>query len=164
MKKALLFIGVCSLTVFLMAVLVGLTAPQVGMTIVKAQTCCNPPPASWPTANWPKNTVVHVQIQAGVFDDVEVDAIKAAFRAWNARSLDNCSNVTYPEPYELVDTPPSHSGHVFYVRYDGEYTAPKQGITTGSGVESVFIYSQTTLFRNMRELGLPQFKGAFVKG
>lgn len=129
---------------------------------MEAQSCCNAPIRPFPQVKWAKNTQVHVKIEAGVFDETELEGIKAAFRAWHARSLNNCSNVTYPEPYEIVDTPPAQGDNVFYVRYEGEYTPPQPGITGYQGLD--VNYAQTTLFRNMRQLGLPQHKGAFVKG
>ena len=162
MKKAHLFVAVSSLTVVLILVLFSNTVLRSVIRPVEAQGCCYPPVAPPPTARWAQSAQVFVKIQAGVFDDVEVEAIKAAFRSWNDRRIGNCSRVVFPEPYEIVGSPPPHSGNAFYVRYDGEFTAPQAGITGAEGIEHY--YAQTTLFRNMRELGLPQYKGAFVKG
>jgi hypothetical protein len=110
MKKPLLFAGVSDLTAVLVLMLLSGTAPRLGTGTVEAQTCCNPPIRPFPQVKWPKPTVVRVKIEAGVFDDVELEGIKAAFRAWNARSLNNCSNVIYPEPYEVVEAPPTPGG------------------------------------------------------
>lgn len=107
---------------------------------------------------------MRVKIQAGVFDEVELEGIKAAFREWDARQLNNCSRVTYPEPYEEVDIPPTLEENVFYVQYDGEFTAPQPGITGSQSQGTDVYHTTTTLYRNMRELGLPQHKGVFVKG
>ncbi len=84
------------------------------MGTVKAQNCCNPPVAQgMDLVKWPKGTVIHVKIQTA-FDEIEVEAIKAAFREWNARKINNCSNVSYPEPYELVATPPKEAISIMY--------------------------------------------------
>lgn len=130
MKQALTF----SVTVILVAGFVSAalqTIAPCGWTgVAQAQTYCVPPLAPLPRDNWPKDTKVYVKIQADVFDSVEIEAIKAAFKAWHARRISNCSNVSYPEPYELVSAPPAHSGNVFYVRYDGVYTAPSRPLLT----------------------------------
>jgi len=162
MKKTFLFVFVTSLTAVLVSALASLFAPWLEVRVVQAQICCNPPKRLFPQIKWPKNTVVHVKIQGGVFDDVEIDAIKSAFREWSVRNVNNCSNVTYPEPYDVVATPPSGSGNVFYVQYDGEFISSNPGVTGYAGNPVVF--AKTTLYKNMRNLGLPQFKGAFVKG
>jgi hypothetical protein len=162
MKKALLFTFVSCLTAVFVSALSSVIAPRPGVRIAQAEDCCNPPKRPFPQVKWAKNTVVHVKIQGGVFDDVEIEGIKAAFREWDARSVNNCSNVIYPEPYEVVDTPPSESDNVFYVQYNGEFIAPNPGITGYNG--SPVFYAKTTLYQNMRNLGLPQFKGALLKG
>lgn len=154
MKRALLFTLISCVTAAVFSVLSNTVAPQRWARTAEAQTCCNPPVSPTPTARWPKNTEVRVKIQAGVFDDIEIDAIKAAFKAFDDRRVNNCSNVSYPEPYELVNTPPPEAGNVFYVRYDGNFTAPNVGITVHKGIEAY--YARTTLFRNMRTLVQPQ--------
>jgi len=165
MKKALLFIVVFCLMSLLVSELLNLIAPRSQTRVVKAQTCCNPPVAEgMDLVKWPKNTVIHVKIQANAFDDVEVEAIKAAFGEWNARRVDNCSNVSYPEPYELVSTPPSQGGNIYYVQYRDNFTAPQPGISGAKSSSGAIDYVNTSLFRNIRELALPQFKSAFVKG
>ena len=63
----------------------------------------------------------------------------------------------------MVPVPPPESGNIYYVQYDGVFTAPQPGITGSKGSPGMF-YTRTTLYRNMRNLALPQFKGAFVKG
>jgi len=163
MKKALLFALTACFTTALISRLSDFIVPRLGERIVQAQTCCNPPKAPLPQAKWPKNTVVHVKIQGGVFDDVEIEGIKAAFREWNAESINNCSNVSYPEPYDVVTAPPPESSNIYYVQYDGVFTAPQPGITGAKGSPEIF-YTRTTLYRNMRNLALPQFKGSYVKG
>lgn len=150
MKKALLFFVISTLTAGFVSAILNTGPPRGWTRVVEAQAYCNPPVAPWPTAKWPKDTPVFVKIQAGVFDNIEIEAIKAAFRAWHIRSINNCSNVTYPEPYVLVNTPPAKAGNVFYVKYDGVFTTPQPGITNAEGLE--VYYAQTTLFRNMRTL------------
>jgi hypothetical protein len=165
MKKALLLIVVSCLTASIISLLINTIAPEFWTRIVKAQSCCNPPVAQGNDfVKWPKNTVVHVKIQEGGFDGVEVEAIKAAFRAWNARRVSNCSNVSYPEPYELVATPPTQAGNIYYVQYRDDFIAPQPGISGGSSTLGNLVYVNTTLFRNIRELAQPQFKSAYVKG
>ena len=161
-EKILPFAVISGLAAILIVMLSSNFALRSVVRSVEAQACCNPPADPWTQARWAKPTQVSVKIQAGVFDDVEVEGIKAAFRSWNSRSINTCSNVTFPEPYELVGSPPPRSGNIFYVKYDGEYTAPQPGITGAEGLPH--FYAFTTLFRNMRNLALPQHKGAFVKG
>lgn len=164
MKKALLLTAASSLAAFLFATLLNMVAPHVGSQVVEAQSCCDPPPQPWPGVKWPKNTEVHVKIDSA-FDDVEVEAIKAAFKEWDIRGLNTCSNVTYPEPYEVVASPPVSTDNIYYVKYRDDFTAPQPGISGGRSTNGRDLYYvQSNIFRNIRQLALPQFKGAFVKG